>query len=45
MGIITHRPSDGIEALVCWSCDNEVLLKELSAADGFCPYCKQEIET
>lgn len=31
------------DTIVCWSCDGDVLIKELSSNDGFCPFCDQEI--
>lgn len=36
------NPND--DTIVCWSCDADVLIKELSANDGFCPFCDQEID-
>lgn len=32
------------DCISCWSCEMIVLIKELSSSDGFCPYCKQEID-
>lgn len=32
------------DSITCWSCDSDVLIKELSANDGFCPVCDQEVD-
>ena len=32
------------DVVVCWSCDKEVEIKDLTHGDGFCPYCGQEID-
>lgn len=32
------------EAMVCWSCDEQILISELNGNDGFCPLCDAEIE-
>lgn len=32
------------EVMVCWSCDEQILISELNDNDGFCPLCDAEIE-
>lgn len=39
----THLPLD--ETIACYRCREQVLKREVLAADGFCPVCDAEIET
>lgn len=32
------------DAIVCWSCDEIVSIRDVKYSDGFCPCCNKECE-